>query len=53
MSVLQIVLSIFLPPVAVLLGKGLSGAFWLNLILTFLGGIPGMIHAFYVLSKKD
>lgn len=51
MSLLQIILAIFLPPVAVLLDKGVSSDFWINLLLTILGVIPGIIHAFYVLSK--
>jgi len=52
MSVLQIILSIFLPPVAVALSRGLSSAFWLNVLLTIIGWLPGVIHSFYVLSKK-
>lgn len=51
MSILEIILAIFLPPVAVALRFGLTGKFWLNLLLTLLGGLPGMIHAFYVLSR--
>ncbi|WKK77319.2 YqaE/Pmp3 family membrane protein [Marivirga salinae] len=51
MSVIQIILAIFLPPVAVAMGKGLTSAFWINLILTILFFIPGVIHAFYVLTK--
>lgn len=52
MSVLSIILAIFVPPLAVALEKGLSSDFWINLLLTLLGGIPGIIHAFYVLTKK-
>jgi len=51
MSILQIILAIFLPPVAVALRYGLSSAFWINLLLTILGIVPGVIHAFYVLTK--
>lgn len=51
MSILQIILAIFLPPVAVAMGKGLSSDFWINLILTLIFFIPGVIHAFYVLTK--
>jgi uncharacterized membrane protein YqaE (UPF0057 family) len=52
MSIVQIILAIVLPPVAVAMDKGLSGAFWLNVLLTLIGWLPGVIHAFYVLSKK-
>ncbi len=51
MSILQIILAIFIPPLAVAMSKGLSSAFWINLLLTILGVIPGIIHAFYVLTK--
>lgn len=53
MSLLEILLAIFIPPVAVAMRYGLSSAFWINLLLTFLGGLPGMIHAFYVLTRRD
>ncbi|MEM9855717.1 MAG: YqaE/Pmp3 family membrane protein [Bacteroidota bacterium] len=51
MSIIQIVLAIFIPPLAVALGKGLSSDFLINLLLTILGIVPGIIHAFYVLSR--
>ncbi|EMR01621.1 YqaE/Pmp3 family membrane protein [Cesiribacter andamanensis] len=52
MSIIDILLAIFLPPLAVLLRVGFGGTFLLNLLLTMLGGIPGMIHAFIVLSRR-
>jgi uncharacterized membrane protein YqaE (UPF0057 family) len=45
------VLTIILPPLGVLLGKGFGWAFILNIILTILGYIPGLIHAFWVQTK--
>jgi uncharacterized membrane protein YqaE (UPF0057 family) len=51
MSILTIILNIFLPPLSVALNKGLGKDFIINVILTLLGGIPGMIHAFYVTAK--
>ncbi|SDL96155.1 Uncharacterized membrane protein YqaE, homolog of Blt101, UPF0057 family [Catalinimonas alkaloidigena] len=51
MSIIEVILAIFLPPVAVALRFGLGGKFWLNVLLTIIGIIPGVIHAFYVLSK--
>jgi len=52
MSIIQIILAIILPPAAVAMAKGLSSAFWLNVLLTLVGWLPGVIHAFYILSKK-
>ncbi|MEM9660917.1 MAG: YqaE/Pmp3 family membrane protein [Planctomycetota bacterium] len=45
MSILKIILAIFLPPVAAFLQVGLSVHFLLNILLTLLGIVPGMIHA--------
>lgn len=42
----RIVFTIILPPLGVLLGKGFGWAFILNIVLTLLGYIPGLIHAF-------
>jgi len=52
MSILSIILCILIPPVAVLLKKGLGADFLINLLLTILGWLPGVIHGFWVLSKK-
>ncbi|WP_372916916.1 YqaE/Pmp3 family membrane protein [Salegentibacter sp.] len=48
MSLLTIILNILLPPLAVFLKHGLSGTFLISLILTALGWLPGVIHAFLV-----
>ena len=52
--ILMIVLCFFIPPLAVFLKEGQK---WterctLNLILTFLCGVPGMIHALIVVTGK-
>ncbi|TYB71823.1 YqaE/Pmp3 family membrane protein [Bizionia gelidisalsuginis] len=48
MSLLTIILSILLPPVAVFMKKGFGGAFLLNILLTLIGWLPGVIHALIV-----
>ncbi|MCG8526625.1 MAG: YqaE/Pmp3 family membrane protein [Opitutales bacterium] len=52
MSILTIILCILIPPVAVLLKKGLGVDFIINLILTLIFWLPGVIHGFWVCSKK-
>ncbi|MEO0404884.1 MAG: YqaE/Pmp3 family membrane protein [Bacteroidota bacterium] len=52
MGLLEIILLIILPPIPVALRFGLTGKFWLNLLLTLLGYIPGLIHGILVLSNK-
>lgn len=52
MTLVQVLLAIFLPPVAVFLEVGLGLHFWINIVLTLLGGLPGMVHAFWLLLKN-
>jgi uncharacterized membrane protein YqaE (UPF0057 family) len=51
-DIIKILAAIFLPPLGVFLEVGLKGHFWLNILLTLLGFIPGIIHALYVILKK-
>ncbi|QSE96469.1 YqaE/Pmp3 family membrane protein [Fulvivirga lutea] len=53
MSVIRLIFSILLPPVGVFLTVGIGGAFWLNILLTLLGYLPGIIHAVWVIAKHD
>ncbi|AGA90305.1 uncharacterized Blt101-like protein [Thioflavicoccus mobilis 8321] len=48
---LKIVLAILLPPVGVFAEVGFSGHFWLNILLTLFGYVPGIIHALYVILR--
>ena len=52
MGVMRIIISLFIPPLGVFLKVDLSGHFWLNILLTLLGFIPGVIHAIWVNVKK-
>ena len=42
MDLLRILIAILLPPLGVFLQVGFAGAFWLNILLTLLGYIPGL-----------
>ncbi|WP_029030088.1 MULTISPECIES: YqaE/Pmp3 family membrane protein [Salinarimonas] len=48
---LRILIAVLLPPLGVFLQVGLRGPFWLNILLTILGYIPGIIHAVWVIAK--
>ena len=48
MNIVKILLAIFLPPVAAFLVVGVGVHFWLNILLTLLGGLPGMVHALWL-----
>lgn len=52
MDLLRIVLAIIMPPVAVFLTIGIGFHFWINILLTILGGLPGMVHALWVIIRK-
>lgn len=52
MSILTIILNLFIPPLSVFLYKGLGKDFLINLILSLIFWLPGVIHAFYVTSDR-
>jgi uncharacterized membrane protein YqaE (UPF0057 family) len=51
MNLIRIILAIFLPPVAAFLTVGFGLHFWLNLILTLIVFVPGMIHALWLVVR--
>ena len=52
MLVLKIILAIIFPPLAVFLTVGLKAQFWINILLTLLGYIPGLIHAIWIIARS-
>jgi uncharacterized membrane protein YqaE (UPF0057 family) len=50
MDCLRLVLSILIPPLGVFFQVGFGLHFWLNILLTLLGYIPGLIHAIWVIA---
>ncbi|KAI5476688.1 hypothetical protein MNV49_007402 [Pseudohyphozyma bogoriensis] len=46
-------LAIFLPPVSVFIKRGCAADFWINICLFILGWIPGVIHAWWIISKYE
>ncbi|KAN0091942.1 UPF0057 domain containing protein [Hyaloscypha variabilis] len=46
-------LAIFLPPLAVFFKTGCNADFLINILLSILGWIPGVIHAWWVIGKHD
>ncbi len=51
MDILRIIIAIILPPLGVFLQVGLTKHFWINILLTILGYIPGIVHAVWVIAK--
>jgi uncharacterized membrane protein YqaE (UPF0057 family) len=52
MDILRIILSILLPPVGVFLQVGFTTHFFINIVLTILGYIPGIIHAIWIIATR-
>ena len=52
MDLIRIVQSILLPPLGVFLQVGIGLHFWVNILLTLLGYIPGIVHAIWIIAKK-
>lgn len=52
MDVIRILLAILLPPLGVFLQVRFGLHFWLNILLTLLGYLPGIIHAVWVITRK-
>jgi len=51
-DVIRILIAILLPPVGVFLQVGLGVHFWINILLTICGYVPGIIHAIWVILRK-
>jgi uncharacterized membrane protein YqaE (UPF0057 family) len=52
MDLLRIIIAIFLPPLGVFLQEGIGKHFWINIVLTLLGYIPGIVHAVWIIARK-
>ncbi|GAB4304886.1 MAG TPA: YqaE/Pmp3 family membrane protein [Oscillatoriaceae cyanobacterium M33_DOE_052] len=52
MDIVRIIVAIILPPLGVFLQVGIGKDFWINILLTFLGYIPGIVHAVWVIARK-
>ena len=52
MNIVRIILAILLPPVGVFLTVGLGLHFWINILLTIFGYIPGIVHAIWIISSR-
>ncbi len=47
----RLVASVIIPPVGVFFKVGFSLPFWVNIVLTLLGYIPGLVHAVWVIAR--
>ncbi|MEL6298979.1 MAG: YqaE/Pmp3 family membrane protein [Pseudomonadota bacterium] len=52
MELILIVLALFVPPLAVFFTCGLCKHFWINILLTLLGYLPGVVHAVWYIGRS-
>lgn len=52
MDIIRVLLSILLPPLGVFLQVGIGMHFWINILLTLLGYIPGIVHAVWIIARR-
>ena len=52
MDVVRIIVAILIPPLGVFLQVGIGMDFWINILLTLFGYIPGLVHAIWIIAKK-
>ena len=50
-SFLRIILSVIIPPLGVFFTVGIGLQFWVNILLTLLGFLPGLVHAIWIIAK--
>lgn len=53
MELAKIILSVLLPPLGVFIEVGIGKQFWINIVLTLLGYLPGVVHAVWVIAKSS
>lgn len=51
-DIFRIILAILLPPLGVFFQVGLGLHFWLNILLTLFGYVPGIIHAVWIIATR-
>ena len=52
MDIIRLICAIILPPLGVFLQVGIGAQFWINILLTLCGYLPGIIHAVWIIAKR-
>ncbi|HJO36685.1 MAG: YqaE/Pmp3 family membrane protein [Pseudomonadota bacterium] len=52
MDLIKLIFAILLPPLGVFLEVGIKPQFWINILLTLLGYIPGIVHAVWIIARR-
>jgi uncharacterized membrane protein YqaE (UPF0057 family) len=52
-DIILLIIACFLPPLAAFFKVGLHNEFWISLLLTILGWIPGMLYTWYIILTRN
>lgn len=50
---IKVIIAVFAPPLAVYLHVGFEAQLWLNIALTLLAYVPGLVHAVWIINKAQ
>lgn len=53
MNILKSILLLVFPPLGVAMHSGIGGSFLLNLVLTFFGYFPGLLHGIWLFMINE
>ena len=48
---MNLLLAVLMPPLSVFLKTGSGRIFWLNVLLTVLAYLPGVVHALWIVTR--
>jgi uncharacterized membrane protein YqaE (UPF0057 family) len=51
-DLIRVIFSVIIPPLGVFFQEGLGKHFWLNILLTILGYVPGLVHAIWIIARR-
>ena len=51
-DIIRVIAAVFLPPLGVFLQVGIGAQFWINIVLTLFGYIPGIVHAVWIIARR-
>lgn len=52
LTTMKFLLAVLMPPLSVFLNTGTGRVFWLNVLLTVLAYIPGVVHAIRIVRRS-
>ena len=52
-DLILVIISMLLPPLGIVIVTGINKDFWINVVLTLFGYLPGIIHAVYIIGRRS